>query len=223
MSGLAHTQELASFSPSTEFHSKKGRVKPLFGWIWHIGGSLALAPGQSCDEAFGRLAPLFDQPGTSAERTSDTLTFQKKDPAAQDKMAVFDRGVLRVEDSAAGPVLHYHLASRILLLCFLAPLLFLAFAQVTVAISKLEAPSLEAAAKKAEKKDIVLPQNPIDKALGSPAPEKPRKDAAKKDDKRLKPTASYVFAGLFAVLYVVGRILEASLVKRLFKKALLGA
>jgi len=223
MSGLAHSRELASFPSSPDVRPVESGVNRFFGWIWHIKGSLALAPEQPREDAFRRLAPLFDQPGTSTERTSDMLAFEKKDPAAQDRMAVFDRGTLRIENSPAGPVLHYHLASRILLLCFLMPLLFLAFAQVTVVISKLEAPSLEAAGKKAEKKKIVLPQNPIDKALGSPAPEKPNEDAASKDDKKLKPTASYVFAGLFAVLYVVGRILEANLVKGLFKKAVLDA
>ena len=73
-------------------------------WIWHIRGSVELAPGQSSDEAFERLAPLFRQTGTSHERTGDTLTFRKKDQAAQDKMSIFDGGVLWVERQAAGPV-----------------------------------------------------------------------------------------------------------------------
>jgi hypothetical protein len=197
-------------------------------WIWHIRGSLELAPQHSGD-AFGRLAPLFSQAGTSLDRTQDTLTFRKKDPAAQDKMAVFDGGVLRVEKGETGPVLRYHLTSRILLFCFLAPLLFVGFAQLTIAIGAVEKAPTEAAAKSgkaSEKKDVALPQNPIDKALGAPAPEK-KKDGAdgsdKKDRKKPSPTAAYVFAGMFAALYVVGRILEDRLIKRVFKKSLLGS
>ena len=55
----------------------------LIDWIWHIRGSVALAPGQSSDDAFGKLEPLFRQPNTSFERSNDTLVFQKKDQAAQ--------------------------------------------------------------------------------------------------------------------------------------------
>jgi len=194
-------------------------------WIWHIRGSLALAPRQSSDDAFSRLDPLFHQGGTSHDRTNDTLTFRKQDQAAQDKMSIFDGGILRIENGAGGSVLHYHLTSRALLFCFLAPLLFLAFAGATIAIGKLEKSSADAAeaSKKAEKKDVELPQHPIDKALGAPAPEKPKKDKSEEDDKKHSPTAAYVFAGIFATLYVVGRILEDRLVRSLFKKKLLGS
>ena len=74
-------------------------------WLWHVRGSLALAPGQSIDDAFDRLGPLFDQPGTSHERAGDRLTFIKKDPAAQDKMSIFDSGMLTIESAASTPVL----------------------------------------------------------------------------------------------------------------------
>jgi len=203
-------------------------------WIWHIRGSLALAPQQTSD-ALARLAPLFGQAGTSHDRTQDTLTFRKKDLAAQDKMSIFNAGVLQIENGSAGPVLRYHLTSKTLLFCFLAPLLFLAFGQITVGIGKLEKASADAAAKsgkasdakKAEKKDVALPQNPIDRALGAPAPEKPKKDGAAKsaeeDKKKPSPTAAYVFAGMFAALYLIGRVLEARLVKALFRKSLLGS
>lgn len=193
-------------------------------WIWHIQGSLALAPGQSNEEAFRKFDPLFRQPGTSHERTGDTLTFHKKDQAAQDKMSIFDRGVLRIERGVAGPVLRYRLTSRALLFCFLAPLLFLSFAGLTIAVGKLDTPSTKEAPKKPEKEDAAPQQHWIDKALGAPAPEKPKKDdKAKADDKRLKPTASFVFAGIFAFLYVVGRVLEDRLVKSLFRKKLAGS
>ncbi len=213
-------------------------MSPHFiNWIWQIRGSLALAPGQSSDDAFDRLDPLFHQPGTSRDRTNDTLTFQKKDQAAQDKMSVFDGGVLRIEKGVAGPVLRYQLTSRALLFCFLAPLLFLALAQITIAVNKFCAPGTSAAdkltaakaeakAKAAEEKMAKMPMSPIDKALGAPAPKKPGTDGKSDEDedkKKPTPTAAYVFAGIFAALYIVGRILEDRLIKSLFKKRLLSA
>lgn len=199
----------------------------FFDWIWHIRGSLTLAPEQSGDDAFDRLRPLFRETGTSHERTSDTLTFRKKDQAAQDKMSIFDGGVLRVERSGADAVLRYHLTSRALLFCFLAPLLFLAFGQLTVALGKFEKPASEAESSKQAKKAVAVPTlNPIDKALGAPEPEKPKKDGAdkaKEKDKKHSPTPAYVFAAIFATLYVVGRVLEDRLVKTLFKRRLFGA
>ncbi len=203
-------------------------MNPRFiNWIWHVRGSLALAPGQSSDDALDRLDPLFREAGTSRERTDATLTFQKKNQAAQDKMSVFDDGILCVEQGAAGPVLRYRLTSRALLFCFLAPLLFLGFAQLTIVAGKFQSSPTEAEkaeAKKKEAKNTPLPMNAIDKFLGAPAPEKPgKKDTKEEDDKKPSPTPAYVFAGIFAALYVVGRILEDRLVKTLFRKRLLGA
>jgi hypothetical protein len=150
---------------------------------------------------------------------------------------VFDGGVLRIEKSAAGPVLRYHLTSRALLFCFLAPLLFLAIAQITIAVNDFYAPGTSAAdklaaekakakAKADDEKLAKMPMNPIDKALGAPAPKKPEADDKSDEDedkKKPTPTAAYVFAGIFAALYVVGRILEDRLVKSLFRKRLLNA
>lgn len=189
-------------------------------WIWHIRGSVPLEPGQSSDDAFDKLAPLFRQYGTTHERHDDVLTFRKKDQAAQDKMSVFDGGTLRVEGSSQESVLRYHLISRALLFCFLAPLLFVFFAQLTVLAGKL--PGADAGAKKPDKV-AALPLNPIDKFLGAPAPEKPKKKDKGDDHKKPSPTPAYVFAGLFAFLYLVGRILEDRLVKSLFRKALRSA
>jgi hypothetical protein len=213
-----------------------------FDRIWHIRGSLPLAPGQSGDDAFQKLDPLFRQTGTTHHRTADTLTFQKKDPASQDKMSIFDSGVLQIEAAGSGPVLTYHLVSRALLYCFLAPLLFLGIAQGTIALNTLDKPAAEAVGKdgkvvkKPEVKKPDVPMNPIDKALGAPEPEKHdkkkadkkaagKKGADKKDDedgpnKKPSPTPAYVFAGIFAALYIGGRVLEDWLVKRLFRKQL---
>jgi hypothetical protein len=207
----------------------------LIDWIWNIRGSLALAPGQSSDDAFDRLDPLFHERGTNHERTNDTLVFSKKDQGAQDKMSIFDHGVLRIEQGVAGSVLRYRLTSRALLFCFLAPLLFVGLAQLTIALGKFEKPSTETAGKsgkasdaqkKAAAKKPEMPMSPIDKALGSPAPEKPGKDGADKAggrNKKPSPTPAYVFAGIFATLYVVGRILEEKLIRSLFRKRLLGS
>lgn len=204
-------------------------------WIWHVRGSLALAPGQSNDEAFDRLDALFRERGTSHQRTSDTLTFRKSNQAPQDRMAIFDDGVLRIENGAGGPVLRYHLVSRALLYCFLAPLLFLGIAQLTIGIGVLDKPTAEEAAaekKKAEEEDkrhAEQPLNPIDAFLGAPAPEKPKKDDKEKKDKKDEdkdsgpsPTPAYVFAAIFATLYVVGRILEPWLIRSAFRKRLSG-
>lgn len=121
-------------------------------WIWHIKGSVALAPGQSSAQAFDRLTPLFLQVGTSYDRNDDTLTFSKKDAVAQDKMSIFDNGVLQIEQGADGAMLQYRLVSRALLFCFLAPLMFLAFAQLTVAVNKFEKASTHEAAKSPRRK-----------------------------------------------------------------------
>ena len=196
----------------------------LLDWIWNIRGSVPLAPGQSSDEAFARLDPLFQQPGTTYERTGDTLVFAKKDQAAQDKMSIFDAGALQIEPGPGGAVLRYRMASRALLFCFLAPLLFLAFGQLIVAVGILSGPETEAAEKdkKDEKKEQVRKLHPIDKILGAPAPDNPKDDKKKdenKDDKH-SPTAAYVFAALFATLYAAGRVLEDRLIRSLFTRRL---
>ena len=198
-------------------------------WIWMVRGSLSLPAGQSSDEAFDRLDPLFRQFGTSHHRTGDTLVFTKKDQAAQDKMSVFDGGVLRIEKGVAGSVLRYDMTSRILLFCFLAPLLFIGIAQLTVAVGKHQKPPTDAAAKAADAKKKAaakkpdIPMNALDKALGAPAPEK--KDPKKSDERKKKasPTSAYVLAAMFAVLYIFGRIFEDRLVKGLFRKSLMNS
>jgi hypothetical protein len=225
---------IAFSSPAGRTSLSEGyRVNLRFiDWIWHVRGSLALAPGQTSDEAFERLAPVFMQTGTRHERTGNTLTFHKKDPAAQDKMAVFNSGTLRVEQGVTGPVLRYHLISRFMLFCFLAPLLFLAFAQLTLTVAEFQKPDAASASPKndkaqkagnkaeAKKPDVQL--NPIDKFLGAPAPDNKKKNDEKGGKRGKKPstTPAYVFASFFAILYVIGRILEDRLVKRLFKKSL---
>jgi hypothetical protein len=95
-------------------------------------------------------------------------------------------------------------------------------------VGQWQKPAAEATAKaKADKKqdgakkDEIRPMNPIDKALGAPAPDKDGKKPDRKGDK-YSPTSAYVFASLFALLYVIGRVLEARLVKARLRKALAG-
>ena len=194
--------------------------------IWHIRGSLPLPPNQTHDEAFDRLMPLFQTSGTTHERSGDTLTFLKKDQEAQDKLSIIDRGVLHIDQQPAGAVLRYRMASRALLYCFLAPLLFLAVAQVTVMVAAHQKTSAEASAAsesedKPKEEERELPQHPFDKALGAPAPEIPDTGEGE-EDKGPSPTPAYVFAALFVVLYIGGRILEDHLIKSLFRKRLRG-
>jgi hypothetical protein len=193
-------------------------------WIWNVQGSLPLTAQTSSEEAFDRLAPLFRQVGTNYERFQNQLRFRKQDPAAQDKMAVFEQGLLQVEQGAQGPMLTYRLSSRALLLCFLAPLLFLAFGQLTILAGQMEKTPAAASAKAPEKPKAALPMNPIDKFLGAPEPENPaakkKESAEEKKAKKFSPTAAYVFAGIFAALYLIGRFLEPWLVRRQFLRHL---
>jgi len=215
-------------------------------WIWHIRGSVALGPGQSGNDAFERLSPLFRERDTIHDQRGNTLTFRKENQAPQDKMAIYDEGVLRIEHGPAGAVLRYDLVSRALLYCFLAPLLFLTLAGITTGINMIDKPTAEEIAKEKkereerEKRYYARPQNPIDKFLGAPAPEKPKTEEEKKkeaEEKRAKgedvededepgdrhsPVPAYVFAGIFAALYIGGRILEAWLIRRRFRAHLLG-
>ncbi|MEG3171506.1 hypothetical protein U1708_04700 [Sphingomonas sp. ZB1N12] len=225
MTGAAPTADRATAFDATAPRASLGYsvYRRFIDGIWHVEGSLPLAPGQSVDDAFERLDPLFRQTGTTRERTGDTLSFRKEIQAAQDKMAVFDGGVLRIEQDAPGLMLRYRLASRALLFCFLAPLLFLAFAQATIVLGKFEKARTEAKGKKPEVKKPPVVLNPIDKALGAPEPDPPKKKGKKdEDDKKPSPTPGYVFAGIFAALYAVGRILEDRRIKALFRKSLLG-
>ena len=138
-------------------------------------------------------------------------------------MSVFDGGALRVVKDSAGAVLRYDLISRALLFCFLAPLLFLAIGQFTVVVAKFDKPPQEAA-----KKHTPPPaMNPVDKFLHAPAADASKKgkddeDGGGKKGKKLSPTSAYVFAGIFAALYLVGRVLEDRLAHSLFRKTLLG-
>lgn len=230
----------------------------FFDWIWHIRGRLPLQPGQTSEEAFDRLVPMFEEQGTSYQRSDGTLVFSKKDQAAQDQMSIFDGGVLAIEPGEPTPSLTYNLKSRALLACFIAPLIFIAFAQFSIGLSALYAGSEsgdrtaergaeDTAEEEEEEAEIRL--HPIDRWLGAPEPKQPGEDEEEdatearaasdvrgeradetdgdatdedeeEDGPRHSPGPAYVFAAIFAAVYLGGRVLEDWLIKRRFRRRL---
>jgi len=205
---------------------------PYIDRIWRAEGSVIVPEPLTADQAFTRLDPLFQTPGTHYAVERDTLAYSKRNPAAQDKLATFTRGSLRVAQQQDGTSrVFFNVSSTALLLCFLAPLLFLAFAQIMVTVNAWDKAAMEAAEAaeggkaKDEEKDETKPVSklhPLDQMLGAPAPEDPaKKDKNKNKDKdKFDPTPAYVLAGLFFVIYCVGRVLEPWLLKRTLRAAL---
>jgi hypothetical protein len=206
---------------------------PYIDRIWRTDGELAIEEPLTAEEAFARLDPLFQTPGTTYAVEGDTLTYSKHNPAAQDKLATFTNGTLRIAQQQDGKArLLFKASSTALLMCFLAPLLFLGFAQLMVTVNAWEKAAAEAEqssgkkADKAEDQSKAKPKaelHPIDKMLGAPPPddpEKKKKDNKDKDKDKFNPTPAYVLAGLFFVVYLVGRVLEPWLLKRTFRAAL---
>jgi len=201
---------------------------PYIDRIWRAEGAVTIDEPLTPEEAFARLDPLFQTPGTTRMVAGDTLTYAKRNPAAQDKLATFTSGTLRLEPVANGGArLSFHVSSTALLLCFLAPLLFLAFAQGMTQLNIWEQEKAAAEAAQGAKKDEAKPKakrelHPIDKLLGAPEPEDPAKKKKDEDKpkEKLKTTPAYVLAGLFLVIYLVGRVLEPWLLKRTLRSAL---
>lgn len=202
---------------------------PYLDRIWRARGEVMIDEPLAAEEAFARLDPLFQTPGTSYAVAGDTLTYSKKNPAAQDKLATFTSGTLTVEEKSGASRLSFHVSSTALLLCFLAPLLFLGFAQIAHAVNAWEASAAEVAAKDKsaeegkdkDKSKAKAELHPIDKMLGAPEPEDPTKKKDKQEKKeKIRTTPAYVLAGLFLVIYLVGRVLEPWLLKRTFRAAL---
>lgn len=197
---------------------------PFIDLIWRVRGEVPIDPALSPEEAFARLDPLLRTPGTTLTVAGSALTYAKHNPAAQDKLATFTRGNLWVERAGAGAVLRFDLFSHALLLCFLAPLLFLGFAQAAIAINAWEQAG-GGATEKAEAGDKkpkpAKKLNPVDEFLEAPAPEDPnKKKDKKKDEGRHSPEEGYFMAGVFALIYLAGRWLEPWLVRRRFRAAL---
>jgi hypothetical protein len=206
---------------------------PLIEKIWRIEGSLTFDQPLCPQEAFARLDPLFQTDGTRYAIEGDTLAYAKTNPRPQDKLATFTSGTLKVERDENGTRLTYQAASTALLLCFLAPLLFLGFAQAMEAANAYERAKAEASEAAGTKKDSTkdkaedkpVPRlHPIDVMLGAPAPKDPKadgeKDKKKEPKDKFKTTPAYVLAGLFAAIFLVGRMLEPWLLRRTFRSAL---
>jgi hypothetical protein len=205
----------------------RGVTLPFIDRIWRVRGEIPVDPSLSPEDVFARIAPLLRTHGTALAVEGETLSFAKLNPAAQDKLATFNRGKFRIEPAGAGAVLRFDLFSNALLLCFLAPLLFLGFAQAAITLNAWEAAA--EASEKSAKKDEEKPKpvsklNPVDEFLGAPAPEDPNKkkdkDKDEEDEGRHSPDEAYVLAGLFAVIYLVGRWLEPWLLRRRVRAAL---
>ena len=207
----------------------QGLKLPFIDNIWRVRGEVPIDPSLTADEAFARIDPLLRTPGTTIVREGGALAYAKHNPAAQDKLATFTRGRMWIERAGAGAVLRFDLFSHALLLCFLAPLLFLGFAQAAILINGWEAASTEtsetaAAKKEDEKPKAVKTLHPVDEFLGAPAPDDPKKKKEeKKDEGRHSPDEGYVMAGLFALIYLAGRWLEPFLVRRRLRAFLAGS
>lgn len=204
---------------------------PYIDRIWRVKDSIPLEADASATETFENLDPLFATYGTSYDVSGDTLTFAKKNPVSQDKLATFSRGTMRVQKSQDGTCLTYDVSSTALFLCFLAPLLFLIFAQTAVFLNTLESPLSDERgqaekdeAAEEDKEEVKL--HWIDTMLGAPAPKQPGEDDAEEDeeeeDEKHSPVRAYVLAGLFAAIYAAGRILEPWLLRKTLRATLSG-
>lgn len=197
---------------------------PFVDHIWRVRGEVPIDPALAPEEAFARLEPLLRTPGTELAVEGGTLAYAKHNPAAQDALATFTRGRLWIERAGAGAVLRFDLFSHALLLCFLAPLLFLGFAQLAESLNAYEKAATEASEKDKDKDKprSVKALNPVDQFLGAPAPEDPnkKKDKQDEDEARHATEPGYALAGLFFALYLLGRWLEPWLARRRLRAAL---
>jgi hypothetical protein len=195
----------------------------IIDWVWRIRGRIPIDPVRSPAEAFDKLDGLFQESGTSYRIDHDTLSFTKKNALPQDPMSVFDSGTLRINEG----VLRYDMASRALLACLLAPLLFFAVGHIGVALDEWRNPpevvaaKAEAAKKRSRIKPEDVPMSGIDKFLGAAKPEK-KKDGEEMGKRNRKPsmTRAYVFMGIFFALWVLGRILENVLMHKRLRRLL---
>ena len=212
---------------------------PYIDRIWRAASSIELDAQLSVREAYERLAPLFDTQGTEVAIDGNAMTYAKTNPGAQDKLATFTSGTLVVIEEEATTRLSYDVGSTALFLCFLAPLAFLALGQFAVFLNDIERPAYladkaEREAEKEAEKDKVVELHWIDQMLGAPAPKQPgdedktsrREESRGGEDREEEgegyhsPETAYAFAGIFAAIYIVGRVLEPYLLKKTFRNAL---
>ena len=196
--------------------------------IWRSRGSLCIEEQVSADEVLERLSCLFDAEEMTLDRMQARIDYRKFNPAAQDRLATFSNGTLRLTEEHGRKVVHFDVGSPALLLTFLAPVLFLALGGGIVGLGQWEeAKVVQQGEQEEEKEEEEEPAELhwIDQMLGAPAPEKPDKDKDEKEEEEeeenedYSPNQAFGVAALFALLYLVGRILEP----KLFKKTLRGA
>lgn len=211
---------------------------PYIDRIWRAASSIELDAQLSVREVFERLAPLFDTQGTEVAIDDNAMTYAKTNPGAQDKLATFTSGTLVITEEKATTRLSYDVGSTALFLCFLAPLAFLALGQFAIFLNEIERPvylaeKAEREAEKEAEEDKVVELHWIDQMLGAPAPKQPgEEEASRREEARggedrddegegyHSPETAYAFAGIFAAIYLVGRVLEPYLLKRTFRSAL---
>lgn len=202
----------------------------LIDWIWRARGAVELDPPLTPAEVFERLKPMLEEASVTAGAEGRAVSYRKFNPSAQDKLATFSSGSLMVAEDQGQSRLLYDLKSPALRLVFLAPFFFLAAALGTQVLSDFERANQqqEEAAKgkdKAEEEEEEEePRNAIDVFLGAPEPftleeKKRRKEEKEKEDPHSSRPA-YIFAGIFAALWILGRFLEPWLVRRTFRRAL---
>ena len=189
--------------------------------IWIARGTLELDEQLDAREAFDRLAPLFDPQEVELDSSGTTLTYRKANPEAQHKLATFSSGTLEFQTRDETARIAYRVRSPALLLTFLAPLLFLAFGQAIVGIGMVN--QAMTAEEKEDDDEDPGELHWIDQMLGAPAPEKDEdNDEEEEEDDDHSPFRAYGLAGVFALIYLVGRILEPRLFRSAMSKALSG-
>ncbi len=200
---------------------------PFIDRIWVARGSFEFDQQLDACEAFDRLAPLFDREEVELDSQTSTLTYRKANPEAQHKLATFSSGTLEFQCRGNTSEITYRVRSPALLLTFLAPLLFLAFGQTIVGIGMVNQALTVEEEKEDEEEKEPSELHWIDEMLGAPAPENPEEkedkdEGEEEEDEDHSPMQSYGLAGVFALIYLIGRILEPRLFRSTLRNALAG-
>lgn len=214
---------------------------PYLDRIWRTTGSLELDEPITPEVAIERLSFLFDRKEVDRDGEGITLNYRKANPAAQDKLATFSSGTLRIANREGRAELQYDVRSPALLLTFLAPLLFLALGQAIVGLGILNE-TMSANSRETEDASNDEPNELhwIDEMLGAPAPDEPEQNKGKEkekgkrleegaeeieieeDDEEHSPMRAYGLAVIFVLIYLFGRVIEPRLFRSTLRKALSG-
>ena len=198
---------------------------PVIDRIWRSRGVLPVEPPLPAPEILDRLSGLFDEGEFALDRAGKRLDYRKPNPGAQDRLSTFSNGSLELAGDGEGQVLRYDVGSPALLLTFLAPLLFLGLAQGFVLLGQWEE-SKEASQSEDEDEDEEDDKpgelHWIDRMLGAPEPEDPDKEDEEEseEDDDYSPRDAYGLAGLFALIYLVGRVLEPYLLRKTLRRTI---